>query len=135
MASFMTQTPIGDPKHGPWNNVVKHIDHFLTSLLVWVTNSQNTRDLVTQMSHLEHSLITPTSYPAFVVCCVINQRSTHMTELYNLYTADQLSQQEIERTTATYYMEKDMSAMAARIDQLEGENDRLQRALLTKEST
>jgi len=58
-----------------------------------------------------------------------------MTELYNLYTADQLSQQEIEQTTATYYMEKDMSAMAARIDQLEGENDRLQRALLTKEST
>lgn len=41
---------------------------------------------------------------------------------------------ETEQATATYYMEKDMSAMAARIDQLLAENDRLQRAL-TKEST
>ena len=70
MASFVTQTPIGDPKHAPWNNVVKHIDHLLTSLSVWVTNSQNTRDLVTQLSHLEHSLSTPTSYTAFVSFCV-----------------------------------------------------------------
>ena len=37
-----------------------------------------------------------------------------------------------EQATATYYMEKDMSAMAARIDQLLADNDRLQRAL-TKE--
>jgi ABC-type xylose transport system substrate-binding protein len=41
---------------------------------------------------------------------------------------------DVEQATATYYMEKDMSAMAARIDQLLAENDRLQRAL-TKEST
>lgn len=41
---------------------------------------------------------------------------------------------ELEQATASYYMEKDMSAMAARIDQLVAENDRLQRAL-TKEST
>ena len=53
---------------------------------------------------------------------------------YNLYTADQLSQQEIESATAEYHMYKDMSAMAARIDQLLAENDRLQRAS-TKEST
>ena len=50
----MTQMPIHDPKHAPWNNVVKHIGYFLTSFYVWVTNFQNTRDLVTQMSHLEH---------------------------------------------------------------------------------
>ena len=46
---------------------------------------------------------------------------------YNLYTADQLSQQEIESATAEYHMYKDMSAMAARIDQLQADNDRLQR--------
>ena len=46
---------------------------------------------------------------------------------YDLYTADQLSAQEIESATAEYHMYKDMSAMAARIDQLEEENDRLQR--------
>ena len=125
MASFVTQTPIGDPKHAPWNNVVKHIDHFLTSLSVWVTNSQNTRDLVTQLSHLEHSLITPTSYPAFVAHCVINQRR------YDMYCTH-LTSQEIEQATAEYHMYKDMSAMAARIDQLEAENDRLQRALLNR---
>ncbi len=39
---------------------------------------------------------------------------------------------ELEQATASYYMEKDMSAMAARIDQLLAENDRLQKAL-TKE--
>ena len=50
-----------------------------------------------------------------------------MTELYNLYTADQLSTQEIESATAEYHMYKDMSAMTARIDHLEAENDRLQR--------
>tara|TARA_B100000780_G_scaffold12103_1_gene8250 strand:- start:672 stop:1061 length:390 start_codon:yes stop_codon:yes gene_type:complete len=125
MASFVTQTPIGDPKHAPWNNVVKHIDHLLTSLSVWVTNSQNTRDLVTQLSHLEHSLITPTSYPAFVAHCVINQRR------YDMYCTH-LTSQEIEQATAEYHMYKDMSAMAARIDQLEAENDRLQRALLNR---
>tara|TARA_B110000902_G_C14001147_1_gene472709 strand:- start:453 stop:668 length:216 start_codon:yes stop_codon:yes gene_type:complete len=42
--------------------------------------------------------------------------------------------QELETATAQYHMYKDMSAMAARIDQLLAENDRLQRAL-TKEST
>jgi len=51
---------------------------------------------------------------------------------YDLYTADQLSAQEIESATAEYHMYKDMSAMAARIDQLEAENDRLQRALLNR---
>ena len=125
MASFMTQTPIRDPKHGPWNNVVKHIDHFLTNLSVWVTNFQNTRDLVTQLSHLEHSLSTPTSYTAFVAHCVINQRR------YDMYCTH-LTSQEIEQATAEYHMYKDMSAMAARIDQLEAENDRLQRALLNR---
>ena len=34
--------------------------------------------------------------------------------------------QELERATATYYMEKDMTAMAARIDQLFAENNRLE---------
>ena len=34
---------------------------------------------------------------------------------------------DVEQATATYYMEKDMSAMAARIDQLQADNDRLQR--------
>ena len=32
---------------------------------------------------------------------------------------------ELEQATASYYMEKDMSAMAARIDQLQAENDKL----------
>jgi hypothetical protein len=44
---------------------------------------------------------------------------------YNLYTADQLSQQEIESATAQYHIEKDMEAMAARIDQLLEENAKL----------
>ena len=43
-----------------------------------------------------------------------------------------LTSQEIEQATAEYHMYKDMSAMAARIDQLEAENDRLQRALLNR---
>ena len=34
---------------------------------------------------------------------------------------------ELERATAEYHMYKDMSAMAARIDQLQADNDRLQR--------
>ena len=46
-----------------------------------------------------------------------------------------LTAEELERATAQYHAEQDKEAMAARIDQLEGENDRLQRALLTKEST
>jgi hypothetical protein len=58
-----------------------------------------------------------------------------MTELYNLYTADQLSQQEIEQTTATYYMEKDMSAMAHRIDLLLAENDQLKRQVTEMATT
>ena len=37
---------------------------------------------------------------------------------YDLYTADQLSQQEIESASAQYHVEQDMEAMAARIDQL-----------------
>ena len=43
-----------------------------------------------------------------------------------------LTSQEIEQATAEYHMYKDMSAMATRIDQLEAENDRLQRALLNR---
>ena len=45
---------------------------------------------------------------------------------YNLYTADQLSQQEIERATAQYHMYKDMSAMAEQLDTLQAENNRLE---------
>ena len=50
------------------------------------------------------------------------------------YPCNSMLRKDLEQATATYYMEKDMSAMAARIDQLLAENDRLQRAL-TKEST
>ena len=48
---------------------------------------------------------------------------------YDLYTADQLSQREIESATAEYHMYKDMSAMAARIDSLLEENATLQQLL------
>ena len=34
---------------------------------------------------------------------------------------------DVEQATAEYHMYKDMSAMAARIDQLQADNDRLQR--------
>jgi membrane-associated HD superfamily phosphohydrolase len=85
------------------------------------------------MSHLEHSLITPTSYTAFVAHCVINQRRYDMSTLNEVHNNIDMPW-DVEQATATYYMEKDMSAMAARIDQLLAENDRLQRAL-TKEST
>ena len=48
---------------------------------------------------------------------------------YDLYTADQLSQQEIESASAQYHVEQDMEAMAARIDQLEAENAKLEQLL------
>tara|TARA_R110002074_G_scaffold41564_7_gene110014 strand:+ start:227 stop:493 length:267 start_codon:yes stop_codon:yes gene_type:complete len=38
-----------------------------------------------------------------------------------------LTPEELQQATAEYHMEKDMEAMAARIDQLQAENDRLQR--------
>jgi len=48
---------------------------------------------------------------------------------YDLYTADQLSQQEIESASAQYHVEQDMEAMAARIDQLLEENAKLEQLL------
>ena len=45
---------------------------------------------------------------------------------YDLYTADQLSQQEIESAMAEYHMYKDMSAMAEQLDTLQAENNRLE---------
>ena len=48
---------------------------------------------------------------------------------YDLYTADQLSQQEIESASAQYHAEQDKEAMAARIDQLEAENAKLEQLL------
>ena len=45
---------------------------------------------------------------------------------YDLYTANQLSQQEIESATAEYHMYKDMSAMAEQLDTLQAENNRLE---------
>ena len=48
---------------------------------------------------------------------------------YDLYTADQLSQQEIESASAQYHAEQDMEAMAARIDQLLEENAKLEQLL------
>ena len=48
---------------------------------------------------------------------------------YDLYTADQLSQREIEQATAEYHVEKDMEAMATRIDALLEENAKLQQLL------
>ena len=48
---------------------------------------------------------------------------------YDLYTADQLSQQEIESASAQYHVEQDMEAMAARIDQLAAENAKLEQLL------
>ena len=50
------------------------------------------------------------------------------------YPCNSMLRKDLEQATAEYHMYKDMSAMAARIDQLQAENDRLQRAL-TKEST
>ena len=38
-----------------------------------------------------------------------------------------LTAEELERATAQYHVEKDMVALATRIDQLQAENDRLQR--------
>ena len=48
---------------------------------------------------------------------------------YDLYTADQLSQQEIESASAQYHAEQDKEAMAARIDQLLEENAKLEQLL------
>ena len=55
-------------------------------------------------------------------------------EIWGDWGSNNFTPQELETATAQYHMYKDMSAMAARIDQLLAENDRLQRAL-TKEST
>ena len=48
------------------------------------------------------------------------------------FPCNSMLRKDLERATAEYHMYKDMSAMAARIDQLLAENDRLQKAL-TKE--
>jgi len=48
---------------------------------------------------------------------------------YDLYTADQLSQREIEQATAEYHVANDLEAMANRIDALLEENAKLQQLL------
>ena len=48
---------------------------------------------------------------------------------YDLYTADQLSQREIEQATAEYLVENDLEAMANRFDALLEENAKLQQLL------
>ena len=64
----------------------------------------------------------------------LNQTWTAADDLKLRQEAEESLRWETEHALAEYHMSQDMSAMAARIDQLLAENDRLQRAL-TKEST